>query len=75
MVSHLSAAEIWDLGVLEPVPVLHVTVSRHRPGRDARRYDELVSGGFLVLRFTWEQILSDPAWVLAMVRRPEAPYS
>jgi very-short-patch-repair endonuclease len=43
--------------------------------RDARRYDELVSGGFLVLRFTWEQILGDPAWVLAMVRRAEAPYS
>jgi very-short-patch-repair endonuclease len=37
--------------------------------RDARRYDELVSRGFLVLRFTWEQILSDRAWVLAMVRR------
>ena len=30
MVSHLSAAEIWELGVLEPVPELHVTVSRHR---------------------------------------------
>jgi len=37
--------------------------------RDARRYNELVSRGFLVLRFTWEQIMSDPAWVLAMVRR------
>ena len=37
--------------------------------RDARRYDELVSRGFLVLRFTWEQVLSDPAWVLTMVRR------
>lgn len=37
--------------------------------RDARRYDELVSRGFLVLRFTWEQVLGDPAWVLAMVRR------
>ncbi|MGH8823716.1 MAG: DUF559 domain-containing protein [Jiangellaceae bacterium] len=37
--------------------------------RDARRYDELVSRGFLVLRFSWEQVLSDPAWVLAMVRR------
>ncbi len=37
--------------------------------RDARRYDELVSRGFLILRFTWEQVLSDPSWVLAMVRR------
>jgi very-short-patch-repair endonuclease len=37
--------------------------------RDARRYNELVSRGFLVLRFTWEQVLGDPEWVLATVRR------
>jgi very-short-patch-repair endonuclease len=29
-VSHLSAAEYWDLGVLAPPDVLHVTVARHR---------------------------------------------
>jgi hypothetical protein len=29
-VSHLSAAEYWDLGVLAPPEVLHVTVARHR---------------------------------------------
>src|SRR5215207_2088113 len=29
-VSHLSAAEYWDLGVLAPPDDLHVTVARHR---------------------------------------------
>ncbi len=36
--------------------------------RDARRYDELVAGGWLVLRFAWEQVMGDPGWVVAMVR-------
>lgn len=36
--------------------------------RDARRYDELVVAGWLVLRFTWEQVLGDPGWVVSMVR-------
>ena len=36
--------------------------------RDARRYDELVAAGYLVLRFTWEHIIGDPDWVLQIVR-------
>jgi very-short-patch-repair endonuclease len=36
---------------------------------DCRRYDELVAAGWLVLRFSYEQILSDAAWVVEMVRR------
>jgi len=36
--------------------------------RDARRYDELVAAGYLVLRFTWEHIVGDPAWVLQIVQ-------
>ena len=35
--------------------------------RDARRYNELVVAGYLVLRFTWEHIVGDPEWVLSMV--------
>ena len=35
--------------------------------RDARRYNELVVAGYLVLRFTWEHIVGDPDWVLSMV--------
>jgi very-short-patch-repair endonuclease len=31
--------------------------------RDCRRYDELISRGWLVLRFSWEQVMFDPEWV------------
>jgi very-short-patch-repair endonuclease len=33
--------------------------------RDCRRYDELVSRGWLVLRFTWGQVIFEPEWVRA----------
>jgi very-short-patch-repair endonuclease len=36
---------------------------------DCRRYDELVAAGWLVLRFTYHQVVSDSAWVVATVRR------
>lgn len=35
---------------------------------DCRRYDELVAAGWLVLRFTYEQVLSNPGWVLTTIR-------
>jgi very-short-patch-repair endonuclease len=35
---------------------------------DCRRYDELVAAGWLVLRFTYEQVLSNPEWVVATIR-------
>jgi Protein of unknown function (DUF559) len=35
---------------------------------DCRRYDELVRAGWLVLRFAWEHVLFDPAWVAGVVR-------
>jgi very-short-patch-repair endonuclease len=39
---------------------------------DCRRYDELVAAGWLVLRFTYQQVLGDPDWVVASVRRAVA---
>ncbi|TCM51372.1 endonuclease domain-containing protein [Kribbella sp. VKM Ac-2568] len=36
---------------------------------DCRRYDELVAAGWLVLRFTYQQVIADPDWVVATVRR------
>ncbi|MBC9823980.1 DUF559 domain-containing protein [Terrabacter sp. MAHUQ-38] len=33
--------------------------------RDCRRYDELAVRDWLVLRFTWEQVMFEPAWVRA----------
>jgi very-short-patch-repair endonuclease len=35
---------------------------------DCRRYDDLVSAGWLVLRFTYQQVIGDPAWVVNTVR-------
>jgi very-short-patch-repair endonuclease len=34
---------------------------------DCRRYDELVRVGWTVLRFAWEHVVLDPAWVRAVV--------
>ncbi|MBP2349878.1 very-short-patch-repair endonuclease [Kribbella aluminosa] len=34
----------------------------------SHRYDEMVAAGWLVLRFTYEQVVGDPAWVVATVR-------
>jgi very-short-patch-repair endonuclease len=31
--------------------------------RDARRYDAFAVRGWLVLRFTWEDVMFDQAWV------------
>ncbi|WP_232828276.1 DUF559 domain-containing protein [Kribbella monticola] len=42
---------------------------RHEFAADCRRYDELVAAGWLVLRFTYEQVLSNPDWVVATIRR------
>jgi very-short-patch-repair endonuclease len=35
---------------------------------DCRRYDDLVAAGWLVLRFTYGQVLGDPDWVISTVR-------
>lgn len=37
--------------------------------RDARRYDELVAAGWLVLRFAWEDVMFDQDWVAGIIRR------
>jgi len=34
---------------------------------DCRRYDDLVAAGWLVLRFTYQQVMGDPTWVVATV--------
>ncbi|MEW1955351.1 DUF559 domain-containing protein [Terrabacter sp. NPDC080008] len=38
-------------------------------GRDCERYDELISRGWLVLRFTWEQVMFRPEWVTSVIDR------
>ncbi len=41
--------------------------SRSGLARDCRRYDELVVGGWIVLRFAWEQVMFEEAWVVRTV--------
>ena len=40
--------------------------------KDCRRYDELVINGWLVLRFAWEDVMFDDAWVREVLRRAVA---
>lgn len=35
---------------------------------DCARYDELVRGGWLVLRFAWEHAMFTPQWMVDVVR-------
>ena len=42
--------------------------SRAALRNDCRRYDELVRAGWTVLRFAWEHVVFEPAWVGAVVR-------
>ena len=35
--------------------------------QDARRYDLLVANGWTVLRFAWEDVMHDPAWVASIL--------
>ena len=42
--------------------------SRKAMDRDCRRYNALVVRGWLVLRFTWEQVMFEPGLVAATVR-------
>jgi very-short-patch-repair endonuclease len=36
--------------------------------RDARRYDLLVADGWIVLRFAWEDVMHDQAWVRSVLQ-------
>jgi very-short-patch-repair endonuclease len=41
--------------------------SRSALDRDCRRYDELVRGNWLVLRFSWEAVMFDRPWVAGVI--------
>jgi very-short-patch-repair endonuclease len=41
--------------------------------RDCERYDELVADGWIVLRFAWEHVMFQPAWVAEVVGRACRP--
>ena len=41
---------------------------RSAMAQDCRRYDELAVRGWLVLRFSWEQVKFEPEWVAGTIR-------
>lgn len=41
---------------------------RSAMAQDCRRYDELAVRGWLVLRFSWEQVMFEPEWVAGTIR-------
>lgn len=45
---------------------------RHLMEQDCRRYDELVARGWLVLRFSWEQVMFQADWVECVIARTVA---
>jgi very-short-patch-repair endonuclease len=61
-----------DLGDRRRRIVIEADSFEHHGGREAlrrdcRRYDELVRAGWIVLRFAWEHVIGDPAWVVQVV--------
>lgn len=63
-----------DLAIEELKIVIEAESLAHHADRDALRsdcdrYTGLAARGWVVLRFTWHQVMHDPAYVIEMVRR------
>lgn len=43
--------------------------TRQQLARDLRRHDELAALGWVTLRFAWEHVMGEPAWVVDRVRQ------
>lgn len=56
-----------DLGILLEADSFEWHGDRAALRNDARRYDAFVVHGWLVLRFAWEDVMFDPAWVRAIL--------
>ncbi|XGX78217.1 hypothetical protein LQK93_01002 [Terrabacter sp. BE26] len=57
------------LGIVLEADSLEFHGERAALSRDCERYDELVARGWLVLRFTWEQVMLRPEWVAGVIAR------
>ena len=69
-----SFSSIW-CSLNEPVAGLAIEANswRHHAGKaehddDCRRYNALVLGGWIVLRFTWDDLTQRPDWVIAQIQ-------
>ena len=58
-----------DLGIVLEADSFAFHGERAAMSRDCERYDELVARGWLVLRFTWEQVMLRPEWVAGVIER------
>lgn len=56
-----------DLGIVLEADSFEFHGERAALSRDCERYDELVARGWLVLRFTWEQVMLRPHWVAGVI--------
>lgn len=57
------------LGIVLEADSFEFHTERSAFDRDCERYDELVSRGWIVLRFTWEQVMLRPGWVARVLER------
>ena len=56
-----------DLKIVLEAESFEFHAERRAFDRDCRRYDELIARGWLVLRFSWEQVMFEPGWVTSMI--------
>lgn len=58
-----------DLGIVLEADSFTWHGNRTALAHDCRRYDEMVAAGWLVLRFAYEQVMGDSAWVADLLAR------
>jgi very-short-patch-repair endonuclease len=58
-----------SLGIVLEADSFEFHGERAALSHDCERYDELASRGWIVLRFTWEQVMLRPAWVARVIER------
>lgn len=56
-----------DLGVVLEADSFEWHGDRAALRRDTRRYNAMVINGWLVLRFSWEDVMFHPEWVRAVI--------
>ena len=56
-----------DLGIVVEADSFEWHGDRVALRRDCRRYDLLVAGGWVVLRFAWEDVMFDPSFVVTIL--------
>jgi len=57
----------FDLGIVLEADSFEWHGQRSALRNDTRRYNRFVAGGWVVLRFAWEDVMHDPAWVLEIL--------